>query len=145
MVLPPVITYSRRAPRWYGPLLAIVGAAAVAVATSLGYWWSPAVVGLLFGLLLGGWRAATWATIGGIVGWGVLLPLDAARTAVLPKTARVVAGIVGIDPRLGWVVLLATVLLAGLLGASGAWAGVALRALVATPASPRQSRQAPRH
>jgi hypothetical protein len=111
------------------PVAFLPGAAAIAVASFLGFWWAPAIVGLALGLLLDGGRGLLVAALAGAAGWGVAFGWTA-YLAPLAPTADVMAGILGVQALGGVMVIAATVLVGALLAFVGAWVGAASRRLV---------------
>lgn len=114
----------------------IVGAVVVGAGNPAGLWWLAMIVGVAIGLLLRGAAAALSASaLAGVLGWGLPLAWQALSFPVTP-TAGVVAGIMGLGAGNSTAVIIATLLLAALLGLSGGWLGIALRRLVAPAPAP---------
>lgn len=107
----------------------ILIAALIALAlVLLGYWWAPFAVSLVTGAIAGRARVALAAGAGiGLISW--LIPLAVAHTRYgLGPTATALAAIMGFD-RKAAVPLILTLLVATLLGLTGAWLGSAARGL----------------
>ena len=95
----------------------------------LGLWWAPFVVGAALGAL--DTRARVVVPAGAAVGllaWAIPLALDQVRYGLGPTSASL-AAIMGFGHQ-GVVPAVLTLLVGGLLGASGAWLGSAGRATV---------------
>ncbi len=131
MVSPPVITISRTARR--GPLwpVLIPTLLAVLITVLIGLWWATPLVGLVLGLLLGGFRSAGIAFLSGLVGWGLGLLWQEIHIPI-GGTANVVAGIMGFGASGGVIVIALTLLIAALLATAGAWVGAAIHGLFAS-------------
>lgn len=132
MVSPPVITVSRTARR-RGPLLPLLIPAllVVLITVLIGLWWVTPLVGLVLGLLLGGFRSAGIAFLSGLVGWGLGLLWQEIHIPI-GGTANAVAGIMGFGASGGVIVIALTLLIGALLATAGAWVGVAIHGLFAS-------------
>jgi hypothetical protein len=108
---------------------AIAAAAATILAVALGAWWLTSLSGVAFGLLLGRLRtAAPAAALTAAAAW--LAPLLLlAPSALVGRSAAVLAGILGIGALGASGALVLTALVGAILSLAGAWLGVALRLL----------------
>jgi hypothetical protein len=94
----------------------------------LGWWWAAFPVALAMGVVLGRARFALPAGAGvGLLSW--LIPLVVAQTRYgLGPTATSLAAIMGLD-RQPALPVVATLIVATLLGLTGAWLGSAVRGM----------------
>ena len=120
--------------------LVILLAAGLALAGVLfGLWWAPFVIGVALGAFDRRTRVALPAGAAtGLVAWTIPLAMLHVRYG-LGSTAGSLAAIMGFGHQ-GVLPIVLTVLVGGLLGASGAWLGSAARGLVASRARVDASR-----
>lgn len=123
----------------------LIAALASLALVLLGYWWAPFAIGVLTGVVIGrvGVAAATGAGIG-LASW--LIPLAVAHSRYgLGPTAGALAAIMGFSGKAAVPVVL-TLVVATLLGLTGAWLGSAARGLTpwASGDSFRRTEQASR-
>lgn len=114
-----------------GRFLTVTGGAAALglMGVLLGVWWAPFVAGVAAGVfIVRGWRAPIAGVLVGLIAWGV--PLAYAQFQYgLGKTAFSLAAIMGFDGASTIPVAL-TLIVAVLLGFSGAWLGASARAFM---------------
>ena len=106
-------------------LVAALGSLALVL---LGFWWAPFAVGLVAGAAVARPRLTVPAAAAiGLVSWALPLAVAHSRYGLGP-TASALAAIMGFAGKAGVPVVL-TLVVATLLGATGAWLGSAARGL----------------
>jgi len=110
-------------------LVAALGSLALVL---LGFWWAPFAVGLVAGAAIARPRLTVPAAAAiGLVSWALPLAVAHSRYGLGP-TASALAAIMGFAGKAGVPVVL-TLVVATLLGATGAWLGSAARGLTPWP------------
>lgn len=106
-----------------------LGLVLVALAADVRVWWAPFIVGAALGMLpvrarVGGLSAVASS----LFGWTALLGWRALSGEPVIATARVAAALAGLPPD-GWIIVVATLLVAAIQGLLGLWLVRSLRPL----------------
>lgn len=114
----------------FGLLIFVAAVAAIWTANQHGVWYGALITSVLIGLFMRKTiRALVVALLAALAGWGFELLWNAMYEPI-GGAASAVAGMMGLATKQGGVVIALTLILAFLLGAVGAWFGIAVRGLL---------------
>ncbi len=114
----------------FGLLIFVAAVAAIWTANQHGVWYGALITSVLIGLFMRKTiRALVIALLAALTGWGFELMWNAMHEPI-GGAASAVAGMMGLATNQGGVVIALTLILALLLGAVGAWFGIAVRGLL---------------
>lgn len=114
----------------FGLLIFVAAVAAIWTANQHGVWYGALITSVLIGLFMRKTiRALVVAPLAALAGWGFELIWNAMHGPIA-GAASAVAGMMGLATNQGGVVIALTLILALLLGAVGAWFGIAVRGLL---------------